>query len=137
MLLKYNEHNNVEICTTVTAVKYLYKYGYKGHDRAIVEFSSGENANSGGPKRRDEVANYLEAKYVSATEACYRKQSVMFSANAEYVLRRQKHTTLTAWFVANQEFPNALELTYTDFPDKFVWDKPKREWKPRVMGIVP
>ena len=72
LLLKYNAHINVEICTTVTAVKYLYKYVYKGHDRANVDFRSGENANSGGPKRRDEVANYLEARCVSATEACYR-----------------------------------------------------------------
>ena len=111
------------------------------HDRAIVEFSSGENANSGGPKRRDEVANYLEARYVSGTEACYsifafdlhanfphvmrlalhleNQQSVMFSADAELedVMSRQEHTTLTAWFVANQKSPTALELSYTDFPD--------------------
>ena len=37
LLLKYNAHINVEICTTVSVVKYLYKYGYKGHDKAIVE----------------------------------------------------------------------------------------------------
>ena len=35
-LLKYNAHINVEICSTVSAVKYLYKYVYKGHDRAII-----------------------------------------------------------------------------------------------------
>ena len=33
LLLKYNAHINVEICTTVSAVKYLYKYVYKGHDK--------------------------------------------------------------------------------------------------------
>ena len=32
LLLKYNAHINVEICTTVSAVKYLYKYVYKGHE---------------------------------------------------------------------------------------------------------
>ena len=31
------------------------------HVEFTVEFSSGENADTGGPKRRDEVANYLEA----------------------------------------------------------------------------
>ena len=64
------------------------------------------------------------------------QQFVVFSADVdlEDVLSRQKHTTLTAWFVANQKFPTALELSYTDFPDKFVLDKPKREWKPRVKG---
>jgi Helitron helicase-like domain at N-terminus len=30
LLLKYNCHINVEICSSVTAVKYLYKYVYKG-----------------------------------------------------------------------------------------------------------
>ena len=61
---------------------------------------------------------------------------MVFSAVAdlEDVLNRQKHTTLTAWFIANQKFPNALELSYTNFPDKFVWNKTDREWKERVKG---
>ena len=33
---KYNAHINVEICSTVKAVNYLYKYVYKGPDRAVV-----------------------------------------------------------------------------------------------------
>jgi hypothetical protein len=33
---KYNCHINVEIYSTVLSVKYLYKYVYKGHDRATV-----------------------------------------------------------------------------------------------------
>ena len=36
LLLKYNADINVEICSKVSAVKYLYKYVYRGHDRAIV-----------------------------------------------------------------------------------------------------
>jgi hypothetical protein len=36
LLLKYNCHINVEICSSITAVKYIYKYVYKGHDRALV-----------------------------------------------------------------------------------------------------
>ena len=30
-------HINVEVCTSIKAVKYLYKYSYKGPDRACVE----------------------------------------------------------------------------------------------------
>ncbi len=33
---KYHAHINVEICSSISAVKYLYKYVYKGPDRAIV-----------------------------------------------------------------------------------------------------
>ncbi len=58
LLLKYNAHINVEICSTVSAVKYLYKYVYKGHDRAIVEFKSSCNGpDTAGPKRVDEISN--------------------------------------------------------------------------------
>ena len=29
---KYDAHINVEICSSIAAVKYLFKYVYKGHD---------------------------------------------------------------------------------------------------------
>ena len=158
LLLKYNAHINVEICSTVSAVKYLYKYVYKGHDRAIVEFRLSDGSEGSRTKEVDEVVNYLEARYVSATEACYRlfayelhanlphvmrlalhlenHQSVVFTEDSdlEDVLGRQRHTTLTGWFVANQKYHTARQLTYTNFPDEFVWDKSKREWKERIKG---
>ena len=45
----------------MSAVKYLYKYVYKGHDRAIVEFKSGgEEAEAAGKKKCvDEISTYL------------------------------------------------------------------------------
>ena len=36
LLLAFDCHINVEVCSTVHAVKYLYKYVYKGNDRAQV-----------------------------------------------------------------------------------------------------
>jgi hypothetical protein len=33
---KYHAHINVEICSSIFTVKYLYKYVYKGHDRGTV-----------------------------------------------------------------------------------------------------
>ncbi|GLT72836.1 hypothetical protein SLA2020_447350 [Shorea laevis] len=33
LLAKFDSHINVEICSTIKAMKYLYKYIYKGHDR--------------------------------------------------------------------------------------------------------
>ncbi|KAE8893753.1 hypothetical protein PF003_g22213 [Phytophthora fragariae] len=33
---KYNCHINVEVCTALTAVKYRYKYVYKGSDKAVI-----------------------------------------------------------------------------------------------------
>jgi hypothetical protein len=37
---KYDAHINVEVCNNIRAVKYLFKYVYKGHDHAIVEISN-------------------------------------------------------------------------------------------------
>jgi len=34
---KYDCHINVEICSSIAAVKYLFKYVYKGHDHATIE----------------------------------------------------------------------------------------------------
>ena len=41
LLLKFNAHINVEICSTVSAVKYLYKYVYKGRDGLWVHWAPG------------------------------------------------------------------------------------------------
>jgi hypothetical protein len=67
-------------------MKYLYKYVYKGHDRglAVVQPEAGAlpvvapQATPGGadgnnvPATWDEVQNYLDGRYVSASEACHR-----------------------------------------------------------------
>ena len=129
--LKYNAHINVEICSIVSAVKYLNKYVYKGHDRAIIGFQTGEHSGTDHTIHVDEVSNYLEARYVSASEACYRifayelhanfphvmrlalhlenQQSVVFGDHSDIpdILSVEKHPTLTGWFVANLKFRSA------------------------------
>ncbi|KAH8933125.1 hypothetical protein BDL97_18G013900 [Sphagnum fallax] len=57
LTMRYQCHINVEVYSSITAVKYLYKYDYKGHDRAFA---------------MDEVQNYLDGWYVSANKACHR-----------------------------------------------------------------
>ncbi len=45
---KYNAHINVEVCNNIRAVKYLFKYVYKGHDHATIEIScQSDNATEG------------------------------------------------------------------------------------------
>jgi len=82
----YKCHINVEVYSSITAVKYLYKYVYKGHDHALAMVqpeagalpaaapqaaASGANGNNV-RAARDEVQNYLDGRYVSASEACHR-----------------------------------------------------------------
>ena len=60
LLELWEGHLNVEVCTSVKAVKYLYKYTYKGPDRACFE------------KCHDEVSEFLDTRYVGAPEAAWR-----------------------------------------------------------------
>jgi hypothetical protein len=52
LLAKYDCHINVEICSTVKAVKYLYKYITKGVDRAAVTFEGDQ----------DEIKEFLDCR---------------------------------------------------------------------------
>ena len=63
LLLRYNCHINVEICSRLKTVKYLYKYIYKGHDRV---------SHDGDNKGIDEIRDYQDARWVSAQEALWR-----------------------------------------------------------------
>ncbi len=69
---KYNAHINVEVCNNIRVVKYLFKYVYKGHDRAIVEISrQSDNATKGNVVEVDEIKKHLGCRYVSALEATW------------------------------------------------------------------
>ncbi len=86
LTMQYQCHINVEVYNSITVVKYLYKYVYKGHDRALamvqpetgaVPAATPQPATSGAdgnnvPTARDEVQNYLDGRYVSASKACHR-----------------------------------------------------------------
>ncbi len=75
--LRFNCHINVEVCTSVAAIKYLYKYVYKGHDRAQVDVGPVDAAAPNGaapvqPHMRDKIKIYQDSRYVSASEASHR-----------------------------------------------------------------
>jgi hypothetical protein len=58
MSMLFNCHINMEVCTFVAAVKYLYKYVYKGHDRAQVDIAAPYGAAPAQPRMRDEIKIY-------------------------------------------------------------------------------
>jgi hypothetical protein len=48
-----------------------------------------------------------------------------------------RDTTLTAYYKANQEYPElAQDLYYQDFPSKFVLVEKPCKWKPRQQGYA-
>jgi hypothetical protein len=58
---RFNCHISVETCVSFSTIKYLTKYIHKGSDQATVELFQG-----------NEVKKCLDARYVSACEACFR-----------------------------------------------------------------
>ena len=152
--MKYNCHINVEIATSITAVKYLFKYVYKGHDRASIRVFNHE-----GSDEIDEISQYLDSRYVSAAESSWRifgfrmhqhspsvtrlqlhlpdMQAIKFNPEAETandILQRADtdETTLNAFFNTCRAQPEiAKGLLYPDFPSKFTWDRKLRVWNPR------
>ena len=156
LLAKYVAHINVEICTSVTAVKYLYKYVYKGPDR-VMAGSDQVCAENQEQKTVNEIANFVDARYISASEASWRifhyqlhdrapaiqrlavhlphKETVVYKVgNAVHTLEHAKNTTLTAWFKKNSEDQHAISVLYHHFPEHFTWDQCTSTWKCRKGG---
>ena len=158
LLLKYDCHVNVEVVATVVAVKYLYKYISKGPDRAIVEINkpSGVNSNN----MVDEVKQFLDCRYLSASESIWKiygfsvhgkshtvfklschlesEQSVVMEEGEEMkaLLAGEPETTLTAFFKMNCENPEARNLIYPDFPNKYTWNASQKKWVKRKFGYA-
>jgi len=143
---KYRCHINVESIASVKAIKYIYKYVYKGHDRASMQFG----------RSVDEVKLYLDARYISSCEAMWRlflfhmqkqvpnvvrlqvhlpeEQSVIFDPQNPDPNPREKPTTLMGWFNANAAAPEGsviLNTLYQDFPSKMVWNAKQHIWTQR------
>jgi hypothetical protein len=141
----------VESIASVKAVKYIYKYVYKGHDRTTMKFG----------RSQDEIRLYLDARYVSSCEANWRlyffevqdhepsvlrlavhlpnQQSVVFNPTRDTLeeavaQNEDKDTTLTGWFKANalhQDDPVVTSTLYQNFPNRMVWHTDGRFWTVR------
>jgi hypothetical protein len=156
LTLKYNAHINVEICSTVMAVKYLYKYVYKGHDMALLEITNNSNEITSNTKEisnnLNEIKHYIDGRYLSASEACWRifrysmhrefpnvirlaihlpnQQIVYFNEKEDLNTFENdvKDTTLTAWFETNKKDIKARNILYPDFPKYYTWNNSTKKW---------
>ncbi len=147
LLTKYDAHINIEVCNNIHAVKYLFKYVYKGHDRAIVEISrQSNNATEGNVVKANEIKKYLDCRYVYALEATWRifkfdmherfraverlqyhlpnQQMVLFDDDNDVAARSNiSRTMLMEWFKTNQESKATRSLMLDQFPQQWVWNR--------------
>ncbi|GBM67404.1 hypothetical protein AVEN_188003-1 [Araneus ventricosus] len=150
LLKKFNAHINVEVCASVKSVKYLYKYVYKGHDAASVKIQKE------GALDHDENLSFVEGRYVSAPEAMWRLNEFNLSHKSHTVVRLAVHlpqqqpivyqdgqeaqaieraalrkTTLTSGFELHKNDPSAHNISYSDIPQYYMFDKSTTNWKKR------
>lgn len=153
LALKYNAHINVEVCSSLKAIKYIYKYIFKGYDCANVAISS----NGEQTLCYNEITNFINCRYVSAPEAIWRlreyhmhdrshnvcrlpvhlpnQQTVFFEqGNETAALLISKDTMLESWFKLNTKDPVANQWLYTEIPEHYVYDGKNRIWKTRQRG---
>jgi len=63
---KYHAHINVEICSSVRAIKYIHKYIYKGTDRSTIQLSRLPVNDE-----HDEISQHLQGRYIGPCEAIW------------------------------------------------------------------
>ena len=88
LLRLFNCHIIVEACGSIKAVKYLFKYIYKGHDRASVDMREADKEDSEG--NANEIKQYRDARRVTL-EALWRIYRFDLSDRCPYVLSLQLH----------------------------------------------
>ncbi|KAI7943394.1 hypothetical protein MJO29_013238 [Puccinia striiformis f. sp. tritici] len=142
----------VSVPVDSTAVKYLYKYITKGHDRASIEI-----------KDADETKAFIDSRYISAPEAAWRLLKLPMSGRSPSVTRLLVHeegeqmvylknskdvvdkimteepdnTTLTAFLELNRNDEigaggtRARTLLYEEVPRYFMWQGKTKKWTAR------
>ena len=138
----------MEWCNRSQSIKYLFKYINKGPDGVIIVLQENLPGTDNDEQQSsivvDETKAYLDYRYISVSEACWRifEFSIQFrnplverlnfhlenenpiiyleNANLDNILQRLgiKDTKFTEWMKTNEAFEDARELTYAEFPTK-------------------
>ena len=161
--VRFNAHVNVESCQGYSGVKYVYKYVYKGSDRATTSLAVPRQGQeqAGGAQQGpvDEIKEYIDTLYVSCHEALWRitefkthgrtvpvqqlqihlegQQTVMLRPDvplAEQEAQVYKDTTLTAFFAENARAQT--DILYHDFPTHYTWQAKAKAWRLRKRGFA-
>lgn len=154
---KYESHINVEAITSVSVIKYAFKYINKGPDAAIMELKD--------EFVFDEIKAYIDSRYISSGEAAWTllalpkqgkshtifrlpvhlpgEKTVYFSENdAELALQAQQRSKLSileAFFELNKNDPRARKFKYCEIPIHFTFDSRHSRWsfRQRKSSVIP
>jgi hypothetical protein len=146
----FKSHINVECVSSVKAIKYIYKYAYKGHDRATIQ-----------EEDIDEIKRFQDCRYIGSSEAVWRilgfamhdkshavemlpvhleNMHMVFFKPTDQVstlVNVEKRSKLEAWFAFNLANPTSplKEMLYTQFVKKAKWVGKDSQWVVRKKTI--
>ncbi|XP_071932991.1 uncharacterized protein [Coffea arabica] len=159
LLALFDCYMNVEICSTLKLVKYLYKYIFKGYDLISVKIISDDS-------RADvhEIREFQQGRWISPPEAFWRifefrlnemtpavytlqvhlpgQQLITFNKNSDLLQLMRKSdfskTMLTEFFKMNKtnEKTETLKCFYREFLEHFVWSFKYKAWTERKRKKV-
>ncbi|CAI0546116.1 unnamed protein product, partial [Linum tenue] len=168
LLLRFQAHINVEFCNKSRAIKYLFKYINKPEDRAMatLESTAGDNGEHHNQEKSsatcvciDEIKAFLDCRYITSGEACWRLFKFDISSNSPSVLRMSCHlpgenkvvtkekenieialekdetSMLLAWMKINAHSSEARKYTFVEFPQHFVWNRKSKKWQMRKNKV--
>ena len=152
LLLQFNCHINVEVCSSIQSIKYIHKYIYKGHDSASAVIS---NKNNGSNEiNHDEITHFVDSRYVGPSEAIWRILSKPLQEKSHSVVRLPVHlpnfqnitlhtdpfedeinsaldqvSMLINYFTLNETDSNARQYYYSEIPMHYIYKKQKLDGK--------
>ncbi|CAN1799650.1 ATP-dependent DNA helicase PIF1 [Linum perenne] len=153
LLLRFDAHINVEFCNKSRAIKYLFKYINKPPDRAMAAVVGDQS---------DEIKAFMDCRYLTAGEACWRlfkfdlysnfpsvmrlsyhlpgQQFVYSNANSsidQLVESEMAHTSMfLEWMKKNKSCPAARQYTYVEFPQHYTWIPKDKIWRERQKKVM-
>ncbi|KAK8934325.1 hypothetical protein KSP39_PZI014847 [Platanthera zijinensis] len=146
LLLKYDCHINVEICSSIKSIKYLYKYIHKGPDSVAFQVQPFSDHN--------EVAQYVNGRWICPHEAFWKIFKFSMYKTYPSVIRLQIHlpnkhqvhfrtidsidnvlanernsrTMLTEYFHIYAMEQERHKYLYTEFPKHYTWNLTSKIW---------
>jgi hypothetical protein len=130
----------------MAAVRYIFRYIFKGEDRAVMKLHRQEIAARGVLNETDETDLYLTGRYLSVTEAFWKLYSFSILEMSPTVFLLPVHLSdenvdddarmskLEAFFVLNRERRaqgDEYLLLYSNVSNYYVWRNDICRWKPR------
>ncbi|PKA51799.1 hypothetical protein AXF42_Ash008028 [Apostasia shenzhenica] len=158
LLCRFDCHLNIDICSSVNSVKYLYKYIYKGHDKITFNVLKPKNSEL----MIDEIAQFQAGRWILPPEALWRiyaftlnemnllvatlqvhlphRHCVTFQENQDLQkilsVDFYKTTMLTEFFKLNAEDNEAKSILYKHLPEYYTWDSSSKIWTKKKQQQV-